>query len=152
VLVHEWQQQIAMLDALTGLALQETSRACEPAGRLTDVAPAREAESYPERAPCRSRCVTGVEVRAMRAVEGCGEVILATDQQRGHGEPPQILCAERAHAIGRGQGCVRIAPPALRITRAPALQLGRVGRIYHAAAPRNMADWRVDATNPRPRG
>jgi hypothetical protein len=91
VLEHPRYQQVALLDALATLALDETSGPTQPSTRAPHLAPLGEVHADPE---CAAGCLqrlAGIQVRLVRVPERAEVVVLATDHVGGRCEQLEIV-------------------------------------------------------------
>jgi hypothetical protein len=110
LLLHDRQQQVALLGALVLLLLQQPLRAPEPARRAADVAAKEETEAEPECAADRVQAFIGIQPRVMGALERPQILIVATDQVGRHGQKLEIVAAQRRRLVGAREGLIGIGP------------------------------------------
>ena len=131
VLEAERQQQIAVLDALVVLTLEQSLRTGEPPCAPRDLAANHERHPDPEGAAHGGEAIVRAQVRMVSALEEGVRLVVAAEHVRRGREPPQVVGRERCFAIGPFERPVRIAPRPPRIPLAAAVdELGRARAFF----------------------
>jgi hypothetical protein len=124
LLKDQRKQQVAALDPLAVLALEQPLRAGKPAAGTTHLAPAGEADPDPEGAAYGRKRLGSVEVGVVGALQEGEVFVLAPDHVRGRGEQLQVLRPERVGPIGCGERLEGLSPCLTGVGLAPALKWG----------------------------
>ena len=92
-------EQIAVLDAITLLPVEQPLGAPEPAAGAAHLPTPGEADADPERAPKRCQLLIVRQVSSMGALEEPEVVLLAANHVRGGGEQLEVVRPERVQPI-----------------------------------------------------
>ena len=129
------EQQVALLDAVPLEVVEQPAAPGDPAAAAGDLAAVEEAEGQPERAADRSLHVPPAQERLMRSRPHVDAVVVPPDQERGRGQPLQVLRLQRGLPVGRRQLRERIRPrPTPERLPAP---IERVGH-HHPPSPLHL--------------
>ena len=123
LLEHRRQQQVAVLDSVALLALEQPASASQPAARTPDLPMAGESHADPEGAAQGGELITRLQVDAMRALEQVAVLGLATDHVRAGGEECKVVRRERDLPVGPRERLVRVQPGFARIGLASPFEL-----------------------------
>ena len=85
------QQQVAALDAIEIVAIQQTARDGEPTRAPAHLTAEQQRETDPERTSCGARRLVGVQMRLVGALEYVGEPVVLARQICRNGEPLEII-------------------------------------------------------------
>jgi hypothetical protein len=107
------QQEVAALDAVAPVALEQPPGAPHPAARAADLPVACEGHADPERAAQGGELLARLQVSAMRALEQLAVLGFAAEHVRGGGEQLEVLRAQRIPLV-RGQERLMCVRPGLR--------------------------------------
>ena len=103
-------QEIAALDAVLRVALEQPLGASEPARRAGRVSAEEKIVADPEGTTGRTWGLAGPDVHVMRALESGEIIVVVADHVCRPREQLEILCSERLQLIGARQRLVRIQP------------------------------------------
>ena len=92
-------EQIAALDAVTFLAIEQPLGASEPAAGAAHLPTPREGDAHPEGAPKRGQLLPRRKVGPMGALEKAAVVLLVADHVRGGGEQLEVVGPKRVQSI-----------------------------------------------------
>ena len=145
LLLHDRQQQIALLGAFVLLAFEQPLGAGEPSGRAARLSSKEKTQAQPERATDGAQAFIGVQVRLMGTLERPQIVVVPTDQIRRHRQQLEILASQRSRLIGERERLVGIGPGPPPVARTAPFELAdhlrgtavRVGLIEWAHALRS---------------
>ena len=123
LLQHERQQQIPVLDALAPDPLERPPRSGEPPGRPPRLTEGDEPEAQPEGAPRGAHRVPGLEVGAMRPLQGTQAGVVEGPQIRRSRQQLEVLGPERRPLVGERERAVGVRPRPAAVRLAAALEL-----------------------------
>ena len=124
LLKHRRQQQVAVLDRLLGLVLDQTLRTSEPAARRPDRTSVGEAHSDPARAICGTPRVATLEIPVMCALESCQRVVVSPQHAGRRRVELEVLGLERRLLVGPCERLERAEPRTLFGISAGAFKIG----------------------------
>ena len=119
---HAGQLQVAALDALRRLALDEPPGAGDPAGRAGPLPADVQVDGDPERAARGAQPVAVAQMVMVGPLQPVDVLVVAPEHVRGRGQPLEVLWGQR---LGGGEGRVGLAPCAPRVGRPAAVELVR---------------------------
>ena len=100
LLEHGRQQEVAALDPVLPLALEQPLGAAQPATRPADLSMAGERDTDPERAAEGGQLIPRGEVGAMRAPEQVAVLGLSADHVGAAGQRLEVVGSERRLPVG----------------------------------------------------
>jgi hypothetical protein len=123
LLEYGWQQQVAALDSVASLAVQQPPGAPQPAARAAELSVAGEGHADPECAADGGELGARLQVGAMRALEQLSVLGLAADHVGAGGEQLEVRRSQRIRSIRSRQRriCVRPGLRRIRLTTPPQL-------------------------------
>ena len=116
---HERKPQIAALDAVLPLAIDQTLRPREPAAPASHLAEREQAHGHPERGPRRAEDLTRVEPELMEPLERLDRRILVPGEARRQGQALDVVGVERALRARLRESLIGIPPGPSRISAPP---------------------------------
>ena len=94
------RQQVALLDALTPLAVDQPLRATEPSGRAGGLAAEQEVETHPAGAPRGGESSAGIQVSVMGSLEEAQVVVFPAEHVCRGREQLDVRRSKRGRLIG----------------------------------------------------
>ena len=104
----------------------------EPSRRAAHFAPDGECHAFPERAPSRAECLSGLEVEVIRALQAL-QVVGPTEHVGRRSQQLHVLRPERRRPVGERQGLQGFSPRPACIRAAAAFE--GVGRAHQRLLP-----------------
>ena len=138
----DWQQQVALLDAVPPLLLDQTLRPTQPSARPPGFSERKQAKPQPERGPCRGQALARFETCVIQALLRRQHLLVPRGQPRRPGQTVQILRAERRRLIRSRERLEGIVPFVPLETGTPSLERSRnVGPAALGIAIIGLARW-----------
>jgi hypothetical protein len=123
-LEHHRDQEVALLDAFTALAIHEALRSSEPAARAPHLALLDEVDPHPERAACRGQGFTRVQASLVGALERVVEVAVTAEHVGGDCQQLEVAGFQGRLSIGHRQGRIGVAPSPFCVELAASFDVG----------------------------
>ena len=123
VLIDEWHEQVAALDDVALLAVEQPLRATDPAARGADLAPREEAHSTPEGAADGRKRFARIEIGVVSPFESTLEIAVSPEHVRGGREQLEVGGLEWRSGVDTRQEVVRGSPGSTLVRLAAALEV-----------------------------
>jgi hypothetical protein len=113
-------EQVAPLDAVASVAVEESLSAAEPARGTADLASQREVRADEKGTPHRTLELACLDVEVMSPLQPAHPLVLVPEHVRARSEELDVGRFQRYAFVGLGERLVRIAPRPRLVERAPA--------------------------------
>ena len=119
-LEHQRHQQIALLDAVATLTVDQPPGTAEPTRRAPHLPSEGEVDADPERAAHRAQQFAAIQVSVMGTLQAAHVLVVATEHVRRRRQQLKVPRLQRPRLIGAGQRLVGVPPrpPRVRLTAA----------------------------------